>query len=102
MYSAAWEGNPYELFIKRPESPESGPFGLKKAEVLSVSSAGEMAVLQNSHNVDPYINEGTLGRVPFGGGALREVLEKVQWADWSPDGSSLAAVREEAGQSRIE
>ena len=102
VYSAAWEGNPYELFLKRSESPESRPFGLKGAEVLAVSSAGEMAVLLGSHNVDPYINEGTLGRLPLGGGAPREVLERVQWADWSPDGSSLAVVREEAGQSRIE
>ena len=102
VYSAAWEGNPYELFLRRPDSPESRPFGLKGAEVLSVSSTGEMAVLLGSHNVDPYINEGTLGRVPLGGGAPREVLEKVEWADWSPDGSSLAVVREEAGQSRIE
>jgi eukaryotic-like serine/threonine-protein kinase len=102
VYSAAWEGNPYELFLRRPDSPESRAFGLKGAEVLSVSSTGEMAVLLGSHNVDPYINEGTLGRVPLGGGAPREVLEKVQWADWSPDGSSLAVIREEAGQSRIE
>jgi Tol biopolymer transport system component len=102
IYSAAWEGNPVELFTTRPESPESRPFGLTEAEVLSISVNGEMAVLLKSQNVAPYINEGTLGRVPLGGGAPREVLEHVQWADWSPDGSSLAIVREYAGQSRLE
>ena len=102
VYSAAWEGNPIELLVTRPDSPESRPFGLSKAEVLSISSEGEMAVLLNSHNVDPYINEGTLGRVPLGGGAPREVLEKVQWADWSPDGTNFAVVREFAGLSRLE
>ena len=102
VYSAAWEGNPIELLVTRPDSPESCPFGLSKAEVLSISSEGEMAVLLNSHNVDPYINEGTLGRVPLGGGAPREVLEKVQWADWSPDGANFAVVREFAGLSRLE
>jgi Tol biopolymer transport system component len=102
VYSAAWEGNPYELFLRRSESPESRAFGLKHAEVLAVSHAGEMAVLLNSHNIDPYINEGTLGRLPLGGGAPREVLEKVQWADWSPDGTSMAVIRQEAGQSRLE
>jgi serine/threonine protein kinase/Tol biopolymer transport system component len=102
VYSAAWEGNPYELFLSRSDSPESRSFGLKGAEVLSISPAGEMAVLLDSHNIDPYINEGTLGRIPLAGGAPREVLEKVEWADWSPDGLSLAVVREEAGQSRIE
>ena len=102
VYSAAWEGAPYELFLSRSDSPESRPFGLKGAEVLAISAAGEMAVLLNSHNIDPYINEGTLGRIPLGGGAPREVLEKVEWADWGPDSSSLAVVREEAGLSRIE
>jgi Tol biopolymer transport system component/tRNA A-37 threonylcarbamoyl transferase component Bud32 len=102
VYSAAWEGNPIDLFITRPDSPESRPFGLSKAEVLSISSEGEMAVLLRSHNIDPYINSGTLGRVPLGGGAPREVLENVQWADWSPDGTNFAVVREFGGLSRLE
>jgi serine/threonine protein kinase/Tol biopolymer transport system component len=102
VYSAAWEGNPVELYTTRPESPESRPFGLTTAEILSISKDGEMAVLLNSHNVDPYINVGTLGRVPLGGGAPREVLEDVQWADWSPDGSNFAIVRDLGGQSRLE
>src|SRR5208282_2865067 len=66
VYSAAWEGNPTEILVTRPDSPESRPFGLSKAEVLSISTEGEMAVLLNSHNIDPYINAGTLGRVPLG------------------------------------
>jgi eukaryotic-like serine/threonine-protein kinase len=102
VYSAAWEGNPIELLVTRPDSPESRPFGLSKAEVLSISSEGEMAVLLDSHNIDPYINAGTLGRVPLGGGAPREVLENVQWADWSPDGTNFAVVREFGGLSRLE
>ncbi len=102
VYSAAWEGNPIDILVTRPDSPESRPFGLSKAEVLSISSEGEMAVLLNSHNVDPYINVGTLGRVPLGGGAPREVLENVQWADWSPDGTNFAVVREVGGLSRVE
>jgi eukaryotic-like serine/threonine-protein kinase len=67
-----------------------------------MSREGEMAVLLNSHNVDPYINVGTLARVPLGGGAPREVLENVQWADWSPDGTNFAVVREFGGLSRLE
>ena len=102
VYSAAWEGNPTELYTTRPESPESRTIGLSQAEVLSISAEGEMAVLLHSHNVDPYTNAGTLGRVPLGGGAPREVLENVQWADWSPDGTNFAVVREFGGQSRLE
>jgi serine/threonine protein kinase/Tol biopolymer transport system component len=102
VYGAAWEGNPVELFITRPGSPESRPFGLSNAEVLSMSPEGEMAVLLHSHNVDPYINVGTLARVPMSGGAPREVLENVQWADWSPDSTGFAVIREYGGVSRLE
>ena len=102
MYSAAWESNPVEIFSTRPESPESRAFGVKNAEVLSVSPSGEMAVLLNSKNVEPFINVGTLARVPLVGGAPREILEGVQWADWSPDGSNFAIVRDLEGQNRLE
>jgi eukaryotic-like serine/threonine-protein kinase len=76
--------------------------GLRGSEILSVSSAGTMALLLNSHNVDPYTNEGMLARAPLGGGAPRELLDNVQWADWSPDGSNLCIIRQYEGQSRLE
>jgi hypothetical protein len=70
VYSAAWEGNPTELLVTRPDSPESRPFGLSKAEVLSISLEGEMAVLLNSHNIDPYINAVTKWRSHISTGLL--------------------------------
>ncbi len=45
---------------------------------------------------------GTLARMPLVGGAPRQVLENVHWADWSPDGSSLAVVRNIGGKDRLE
>jgi serine/threonine protein kinase/Tol biopolymer transport system component len=102
LYGAAWEDSPVEIFSTRAESPESRAFGLKNAEVESISIQGEMAVLLNSHNIEPYINSGTLARVPLGGGAPREVLEQAQWAEWAPDGVNLAIVRDYKGQNRIE
>ncbi len=102
LYSAAWEDNPVEIFTTHPGSPESRPFGLKNAEVMGISSSGEMAVLLNSRTIEPFINAGTLARVPLGGGAPREVLEGVQWADWSPDGNEFAIVRDLGGQNRLE
>jgi len=47
-------------------------------------------------------NTGTLARAPLAGGAPREVLEDVEEADWSPDGRSLAVVRDVAGRRQIE
>jgi len=102
IYSAAWEGAPVEVFTTRPESPESRSLGLPKAEIMSVSSAGEMAVLLGSHQANPYSFSGTLARVPLVGGAPREILEDVEWADWAPDGNTLAVVRHVAGRSRLE
>jgi serine/threonine protein kinase/Tol biopolymer transport system component len=102
LYSAAWEDSPVEIYSTRAESPESRSFGLKNSEVQAISSQGEMAVLLDSHNIEPYINSGTLARVPLGGGAPREVLEQVQWADWSPDGSSFVIVRDYNGMNRLE
>jgi eukaryotic-like serine/threonine-protein kinase len=102
FYSAAWEEDPVQIFSTRPGSPESRSFGLQNAEVQSISSAGEMAVLIRSHNIEPFINGGVLARVPLSGGAPREVLEGVQWADWSSDGNNFAIVRDLEGQNRLE
>ncbi|MFZ1916957.1 MAG: protein kinase [Terriglobales bacterium] len=102
IYSAAWEGGAVEVFSTRPESPESRSLGLSGAEILAVSSAGEMAVMLNSRQMKSMTHTGTLARVPLVGGAPREVLEDVQWADWSPDGAALAVVREVGGRNRLE
>ncbi|MBV9341398.1 MAG: protein kinase [Acidobacteria bacterium] len=102
IYSASWEGAPVEVFTTRPESPESRSLGLSNAEIMSVSAGGEMAVLLGSHQATPYSFSGTLARVPLVGGAPREILENVEWADWAPDGNTLAVVRHAAGRSRLE
>jgi serine/threonine protein kinase/Tol biopolymer transport system component len=103
IYSAAWEDRALEIYATRTESPESRSMGLEGAEILAVSpQGGEMAVLLHSHNIEPFINSGTLARVPLQGGAPREVLEGVQWADWSPDGDNFMVVRDINGQNRLE
>jgi len=102
IYSAAWEGAPVEVFTTRPESPESRSLGLAGAEIMAVSPTGEIAVLLKSRQVKSMTYTGTLARVPLVGGAPREVMEDVEWADWSPDGTNLAVVREVAGRNRLE
>jgi eukaryotic-like serine/threonine-protein kinase len=102
IYSAAWEGKPLQLFTTRPESPESHELEPAGADVLAVSSTGEMALSLRSHPVAGFLYAGTLARVPLVGGAPREILENVEWADWSPDGSNLAVVRLEQGRHRLE
>ncbi len=102
VYSASWEGNPSSLFSTRPESPQSRDLELAGAEIESMSSTGDMAVLLNSRQIRSYIHVGTLARVPLSGGGPREILNDVQWADWSPDGKNLAVVRDFAGRNRLE
>jgi eukaryotic-like serine/threonine-protein kinase len=102
MYSAGWEERPREIYTTRPGSPESRPFGLEDAEIESVSAEGEAAVLLRVRSIEPFISSGTLARVPLQGGAPREVLEGVQWADWSPDGSNFMVVRDFGGQNQLE
>jgi serine/threonine protein kinase len=96
VYSAEWDGSPSTLFSAQPGNREAQPLALPSARVLAISLSGEMAILLGGEDV------GTLARVPFGGGAPREVLEGVSGADWGPDGESLAVVRALAGKFRLE
>jgi eukaryotic-like serine/threonine-protein kinase len=102
LYSAAWQGGPVDVFTARPEAPEARSMGLSHTQLASVSNAAEMAVLLNSKATGTWVNMGTLARAPLIGGAPREVLENVQWADWSADGSNLAVVRDLNGQNQLE
>jgi eukaryotic-like serine/threonine-protein kinase len=102
IYSSAWEGKPLQLFNTRPESPQSNQLQPSGADVLAISSTGEMALALNSHTSDAFLSSGTLAQVPLVGGAPREIFDNVEYADWSPDGSSMAIVREVDGRKRLE
>ncbi len=102
VYGAAWDGRPLELFSTRLDSTESRSLGLPSADVLSISSSGEMAISLDRHFVAGFESTGTLARVPLGGGAPRPILEDVQDADWAPDGKSLAVARHVGGLLRLE
>jgi serine/threonine protein kinase/Tol biopolymer transport system component len=102
LYSAAWQGGPLDVFTARPEAPDARSMGLSHTQLVSVSSASEMAVLLNSKALGTWVSMGTLARAPLVGGAPRELLEQVQWADWSADGNNLAVVRDFGGRNRLE
>jgi Tol biopolymer transport system component len=102
VFGAAWDGNPSEVFTTRPDGVEARSLGLKGADILAVSSKGEMAVSLGNRLNTLLVSAGTLARVPLAGGEPREVLESVQRADWNPDGSDFAIVRNVQGRSRLE
>jgi eukaryotic-like serine/threonine-protein kinase len=102
LYGAALEGKPVEIFTTRFDSTDSRPLGLEKTELLGISSRGEIAVTLNAHSSAAFVESGTMARVPLAGGAPREVLDNVEWADWTPDGSDLAVARSRAGRNVLE
>jgi eukaryotic-like serine/threonine-protein kinase len=95
VYSAAWGGQPYALFMTRTGSAESRALGVSNAKLLGISPSGDLAFLSGTHEVQEtfFAAPGTLARVPLSGGGSREILEDVITADWLPDGTGLAVVR---------
>ena len=94
VYSAQWESYPSQLFLSRPDSPESMTLDEPPADLMAVSSSGELAVGLRPTVLWHQMGEfRTLGRAALTGGVPREVLEHVEAADWSPDGRDLAVVR---------
>ncbi len=102
VFSAALSGNIPELFTVSLDFPEPRPLGLPGAQLLSVSKKGDLAILTGARHLNHRLFEGTLARVPLGGGAPRELLEGVREADWTPDGENLAIVRSVEGKDRLE
>jgi len=93
VYSAAWDGRPQQIFSTRFDSSDSRPLGLPPGQILAISSKGEMAISINLSEFNPWETSGILARVPLAGGAPRQVVDKVEAADWTPDGDSLAIIR---------
>jgi serine/threonine protein kinase len=92
VYSAAWQGNPLELFSTRVDSPESRSLGAPGANILAISPTGEMALRMRN---------GTLAKAPLAGGDPHESIAQVVTAAWSPDGQ-LAVVLSAGGRRRVE
>src|SRR5262249_4135116 len=85
FYCAAWEGGAPRIFSLRPGTPESSSLALPSANLLAISDAGEMAVqLEPKVAVTGFALFGTLARAPLSGGAPKEVLADVSYADWAP------------------
>ncbi|MGE5275980.1 MAG: protein kinase domain-containing protein [Acidobacteriota bacterium] len=103
VYAAAWDGKPLALFSTRPGSIGSNAFELPSAGILAIASTGQMALQLGAHATEPYVSFGTLAESPLTGAETpREILQGVQWADWSPDGKRIAVVRDIGGRNRLE
>ena len=97
LYAAAWQGHPPQLYSTRVDSTESTALPLPSANLLSVSSAGKLAI-RVLHGTGPT----AIAEVSMAGGAPRELIESdppdpLQFsdlaADWTPGEDRLAIVR---------
>jgi eukaryotic-like serine/threonine-protein kinase len=102
VYSAAPWGNTPQIFSLRPDFPGASARGLSGVHLLSISSKGELAVLTRARYLGHALFTGTLARMPLEGGAPREILGGVREADWSPEGTELALIRDVDGKDRLE
>jgi eukaryotic-like serine/threonine-protein kinase len=84
VYGAAWDGAPVETFLVSTDSPESRTLGVPGSDVYAVSQSSELALsLRPDGSLPPHA--GTLARAPLlAGAAPREVMDKVEFADWGP------------------
>src|SRR5882724_1211366 len=102
FYGARWGGTPMAIFSVRAASPESRNLEMPAAtDILAVSRGGQLAISLHRHAIGYLRESGTLAQVPIAGGAPREILDDVEYADWSPDGR-LAVVRTVGGRCRLE
>lgn len=104
IYSAAWEGRPYEVFTTRIGDHNARALELRNAMVVGISNSGDIAMLTNVQRVREtnWMQFGTLARASVSGGAPREILEDVWDADISHDGSKFAVVRSSSGPQQLE
>jgi eukaryotic-like serine/threonine-protein kinase len=94
IYSARW-GHPLEkLYSSRTDGTDVRALELPASTLLAVSRSGELAIRLAS--------TARLARAPLGGGAPRELLDSVAYADWPPDATQLAIVRIENGKYRLQ
>ncbi len=92
IYAAAWDGGPTELYATNAAGRGGTTTGVSDAEIQSISTTGELLLIDHRVSVFQGLQPGTLARAPSGA-APRPILEGVQNADWGPDGNSIAAIR---------
>jgi hypothetical protein len=101
LYGALWDGELCRVYTTRSDNPGSRAVDLPNANLLAFSKTGDPA-LSLGPNLEGVFTYGTLARAPISGGAPRELIEAVKFADWSPDGSELDIIRHVECGDRLE
>jgi hypothetical protein len=102
VYSAVWDELPMTVYTTRLGGGGTRPLALPSAQILAVSSRGELALSLNHRYIEGFHQRGQLALAPLEGGEPRGLGVEVQHADFTPDGADLAIVRSVAGRFRLE
>jgi hypothetical protein len=88
-FSAAFDGNPEQLFVRPAQSAFAQEIGLSDARLMAALGNAELAAILHPkwNNIRTAI--GTLATVPSVGGTPRALAEGVEYADYSANGESL-------------
>jgi Tol biopolymer transport system component len=95
VYGACLNGQQLAIFISRVGKVEERPLDPPEANILAISAKENMLVVFPEKN-------NTLAQVPLSGGTPHELDQGIDYADWTPDESSVAVIREKNGTSQLE
>ena len=99
VYSAAWDGEPRDLFATVPGTRDSRSLAQAETDVTYLLGSGEISVIRRSRRG---FSSGVLGRMSLAGGPPKGLLDGINWADGSPDGAELVVLRRVKGRSVLE
>ncbi|HEY5924530.1 MAG TPA: protein kinase, partial [Kofleriaceae bacterium] len=102
LYSAAWDGGPMTMFTIRLAGGGTRVLEMPPAQLLAVSSRGQLALSLDHRFYESFHQEGQLALAPLEGGEPRALGTAVQDADFTPDGAMLAIVRRAGNRFRLE
>ena len=95
VYTASWSGGPVRTYFGTPGNPEARDLMFPDdSHLLAISAQQDVAFTHGPAN--------TLMRSSISGGQMRPWLDDVEFADWAPDGGSIAVVRKVNGKYRLE
>jgi hypothetical protein len=91
VFSAAFEDNPEQLFVRPAKSMFAQEIGLSDARLMAGLGNADLAVILRPKYAMQRTARGTLAQVPSVGGTPRHLAEAVEFADWSARGELLVA-----------
>ncbi|MGH2897969.1 MAG: hypothetical protein ACRDMZ_04790, partial [Solirubrobacteraceae bacterium] len=97
-----WEELPSAIYVARLAGGGTRALALPPAQLLAVSSRGELALSLDHRFAEGFHQRGQLALAPLEGGQPRGLGIDVQEADFTPDGADLAIVRRVDGRFRLE